>query len=133
MDKAQEDASPYPNIVGQPQHVWCTFSHGCGAASQALGADSVGPRMWTTSPLPSQGAYGQQLVAKGAGLRSPWAPKVPAAPWAPEAAEGNFCPRCTRTLSFTPTLTLAPTPTLSLVLSLPLPLALTPIKTEYWD
>ena len=47
------------------------------------GGDSVGPRTPTTPPPPCPGASGQQLVAKGAGLRSPWVPKAPAAPRAP--------------------------------------------------
>ena len=78
-----------------------------------------GPR---TKTPPPQGASGQQRVANGAGLTSPWAPKAP---------EGMFCPLCTPPPSLNPTLTLAPTPTLSLVLTLPLPLALT--KVDYWD
>ena len=41
------------------------------------GADSAG--LWTpTTPPPPQGASGQQLVAKGTGLKSLWAPKAPA-------------------------------------------------------
>ena len=83
------------------------------------GTDSVGPE---TTPLPR--ASGQQSVAKGAALRSPWALKAPNAPWAPKAPEGKFCPLCTPTQSLNTTLTLTPTPTLSLVLTLPLPLAL---------
>ena len=76
-------------------------------------------------PLPPpRGASGQQLVAKGAALRSPWAPKAPDTPWPPKPPKGKFCPLCTPTLSLNPTLTLTPTPTLSLVLTLPLPLPL---------
>ena len=79
-------------------------------------------------PLP-KGASGQQLVAKGASLRSPWAPKLPDAPREAKAPEGDLCPRCTPTLCLNPTQTLTPTPTLSLVLTLPLPLT----RIEYWD
>ena len=75
-------------------------------------------------PPPPHGASGQHLVAKGAALRSPWAPKAPDAPWAPKPPKGKFCPLCTPTLSLNPTLTLTPTPTLSLTLTLPLPLPL---------
>ena len=85
------------------------------------GADSAGPRTPTTPPPPRE-ALGQQLVAKGAALRSQWAPD---APWVPKAPEGKICPFCT--LSLNTTLTLTPT----LVLHLTLPIAL--IKTEYWD
>ena len=63
-------------------------------------------------PSPPPGASGHQLVVKGAGLRSPWAQKLPDAPWAPRTPEGKFCPLCTPTLSVNPTLTLTPTPTL---------------------
>ena len=76
------------------------------------GCSSVG---YPPPPPPSQGASDEQLVAKGAALRSQWAPKVPDAPWAPKAPEGNFCPFCT--LSLNPTLTLA----------------LTLARIEYWD
>ena len=61
------------------------------------------------------------------------APKAPDAPWAPKPPEGKFCPLCTPTLSFNPTLTLTPTPTLSLVLTLRLPLPLPLTRIEYWD
>ena len=97
------------------------------------GPDSTHPRTRTTPPPPPKGASGQQLIAKGAGLRSPWAPKVPDAPRAPKAPEGNTYSLTyslyTPTLSLNPTLTLTPTPPQGLVLVLPLPL----IKTEYWD
>ena len=55
-------------------------------------------------PTPAKGASGQQLVVKGAGLRSPWAPK------APEENFVHFAPQ----QYFNPTLTRAPTPSLSL-------------------
>ena len=101
-------------------------------SSGPWGGDSAGPRM-PTNPPPPLGASDQQLVAKGATLRSPWAPD---APWAPKAPEG-FCPLCTPTLSLNPTLTLTPTPNLSLVPALHLPLALTLTRAltrmEYWD
>ena len=42
-------------------------------------ANSAGPRMRTT-PHPPQGASGQQVAAKGTGLRSLWAPKAPDGP-----------------------------------------------------
>ena len=90
-------------------------------------------------PPPFWAASGQQLVAKGAALRSPRAPKAPDAPWAPKPPKGKFCPLCTPALSLNPTLTLTHTPTLSLLLTLhltlplPLPLPLALIKTEYWD
>ena len=76
------------------------------------------PANYPPPPLPPRpsGASSQQLVVKGAGLRSPWAPKVP---------EGNCCPLCSPTLSLNPSQILTPTPAPSLVLAL--------IKTEYWD
>ena len=58
----------------------------------------MGPQTPTPPPLPPKGATGQKLVAKGATLRSPWAPKAPDTPWAPKAQEGIFCPLCTQTL-----------------------------------
>ena len=43
------------------------------------GGDSVGPRTPTilAPPPPPLGASGQELVAKGVALSSPWAPKGP--------------------------------------------------------
>ena len=79
------------------------------------------PRVLGRQLPPPQGASGQQLVAKGAALRSQWAPKAPDAPWAPKAPEGQFYPFCTLSLNLT--LTLTPTRTLSLILHLPLPIA----------
>ena len=84
-----------------------------------VGCGSVGPRTPTTplpTPPPPLRACGQELVAKGAALGSPRAPKALDAPWALKAHEGKSCPLCTATLSLNPTLTLAPTPALSLVL-----------------
>ena len=86
----------YTNIVNI-FHLW--------VCSQHRGADSAGSRT-PTPPPPPQGASSQQLVAKGAALRSQWAPKAPDAPWAPKAPEAKFCPFCT--LSLNPTLTLTP-------------------------
>ena len=60
---------------------------------------STGPR--TPTIPPPLGASGQQLVAKGATLRHPWAPKAP---------EGKFCPLCTPTLSLNPQPSPNPTP-----------------------
>ena len=52
---------------------------------------TVGPTLRVLGhQLPPQGASCQQSVAKGAALRSPWAPKVPDAPLAQKAPEGNF-------------------------------------------
>ena len=99
------------------------------ALAQMHGSYSAAPRTPTTPPPP--GASGQQLVVKGAGLRSPWAPKAPHAPRAPKLPEGNFGSLCSPTLSLNPTLTLTPTRALRLVLTLPLPLLLT--RIEYWD
>ena len=92
-------------------------------------ADSMGPRMPTPPPPRPQGASGQQLVAKGAALTSPWVLKALDTPWAPKAPKGNFCPLCTQTLS------LNPTQSQFLTLPLPLFLALTITLTriEYWD
>ena len=82
------------------------------------GTDSAGPRMRIPPPppphptlahrSPPQGASGQQLVAKVARLKIPWAPKAFDAPRAQKAPEGKICPLCTRTLSPNPTLTLTP-------------------------
>ena len=48
------------------------------------GCDSAGPRTPTCPPPPPpKGAFCQQLVVKGTGLRSPWAPEVPIGPQAP--------------------------------------------------
>ena len=59
--------------------VWAvTASPRGGRLRGSWGADPPCP-----SPPPPKGASVQQLVAKGAGLRSAWAPKAP---------EGNFCP-----------------------------------------
>ena len=78
------------------------------------GLDSAGPTTPTTPP-PPPGASGQQFVAKGAALRSSWAPNPP---------KGKFCPLSTTALSLNAILTLTPTPILSLVLTLHLPLLL---------
>ena len=53
------------------------------------GGDSAGPKD-ANYPSPPPGASGQQLVAKGAALSSPWAPKVPDTPWAPKPPKGKF-------------------------------------------
>ena len=98
------------------------------AARGGGGAPRVLGRQLPLPPPPPLGASGQQLVAKGAALGSPWAPKAPDAPWAPKPAKGKFCPLCTPALFLNPTLTLTPTPTLNLVLTLPraIPLPLAP-------
>ena len=89
---------------------------GAGGGGQLHGSSDAGPH-----PHPPHWGSGQQLVAKGTSLRSPWAPKPPDAP--------HFWPLCIPTPSLTPTLTLTPTPTQSLVLALPLTLT----RPEYWD
>ena len=116
---------------------WCALWPGPGTGAVGGPACMGGGRGATPRvlrrqlpPPPPLGASGQQLVAKGAALRSPWAPKASDALLAPKAPEGEFCPP---TLSLNPTLTLTPTPTLGLVLTLhlhlhlhlPLPLTLT--------
>ena len=97
------------------KHIYRNMYHTGGATPRVLGHQ--------LAPPPPLGAFGQQLVAKGAQLRSPWASKVPDAPRARKAPEDNFCLLRTPTLSLNLTLTLTATPTLSLVLT----------GTEYWD
>ena len=55
----------------------------------APAADEIITPMATCQTPPPPGASDQQLIAKGADRRSPWAPKVPDAPWAPKAHEGK--------------------------------------------
>ena len=115
---------PHPDSTVPREERPVLADPGGGGPLRPIQLDMAGTFSLSEPTIDPQGASGQQLVAKGAGLRSSWAPKAPNTPQAPKAPKGNFCPLCTPALPLNPTLTLMPTPTLSLVLPLPLPLPL---------
>ena len=89
-----DNITPWPRSLPEPSNAFAqpyspTVPQSSSAPAQshsptAPGGGSTGRRM-RSSP---EAASGPNLVAKGTGLRSPWAPKAPGGPW----AEGKFCP-----------------------------------------
>ena len=53
------------------------YVKGGGGGDGGVGGDSAGPEADASYPSLPRGASGQQLVAKGVAIRSPWAPKAP--------------------------------------------------------
>ena len=116
----EETATSRWRIVTQPRA-------NCPLRVLAPGGSDTTPRILgrhlPLPPPPPLGASGQQLVAKDAAPRRPWAEGTRRSMGTKGARRKIFCPFYTPILSLNPTLTLTPAP---LVLILPLPLARAP-------
>ena len=119
-----------------------------GVFSPAKGVGRETPRVVGCQlllPLPPKGGLTQQVSAKDAALKSPWAAKARDAPWAGKLPKAKLCSPCTLATFLGAIRTRTPTPTPSIVqtlpqplsLPLPLPLLLSPAlaltNIEYWD